>query len=218
MLSADGVLDGEQRDRSQWHRGDNPGGPQGSRIGGPLRGISAMAFALRRWMLHTLHGHRHPGKFIHHRRSFPHQKGQRSSDTSFPRLRRLSFKFSTSIAISLLFVSSLLFHFLTRPRNSKSLYFIAFEWHAFLSSTNASRLFSLLLFRVASLFLRTRWNIRSFRSTRVRLSSATTRFHRGILSLCRSLSANTSFVGFSEIGNFLRYDPTTRWQKRWHVF
>lgn len=53
---------------------------------------------------------------------------------------------------------------------------------------------------------------RSFRSTRVRLSSATTPLRRGILSLSRGLSAkdDTSSVGFSEIGNFLRCDPTTR--------
>ena len=62
----DGVLDGEQRDRSQCQRRDNPGGPQTPRIGYPFPRLSTMAFTLCRQLLHTIHACRYSWKSLHH--------------------------------------------------------------------------------------------------------------------------------------------------------
>lgn len=111
MLSADGVLDGEQRDRSQWHGGDNPGGPQKSRIGGAVCWISPMAFALCRRMLHTLHADRYTGKFIHHHCPLSQQKGQRSNNTS-PYLSVLIYNEITRICFGVFWVTWLIWIYL----------------------------------------------------------------------------------------------------------
>lgn len=69
-------MDDEQRNRTQPQRQrDDRGDAAGSRIGDPLRGLSAMAVVLRRRLLHPLHAGRHPRKSYHGDRIVSHQKG-----------------------------------------------------------------------------------------------------------------------------------------------